>query len=149
MAEGLQSNKLWDLLVERTKELKLFKDVRRYNVHRAANADLFLRDLPDLVTPACLLVVGTQDDEVSGQRLRRHIRWSAIIIVNDESGKGARKATDLVDEFRDRILDVDLKRPETWVLGSGQTAPIAADPRFAIYEVGFRTRQQWLREAAA
>ncbi len=132
---------LWDRLVKDAQEIQGFRDVRKYPVHRAADAERFLADLPDLQLPACLLVCGMRQREVLGNQRQRTIRWSAIVIVADESGAGMDLAANLADEFEDVMLDREISDLDQWVRGSGETAPILADPHYAVYEIGFTTLQ--------
>ena len=100
---------LWRRLVEDAQHaLPDCREVRGYPVHRAADGKKFLEDVPELRLPACLIVCGLNRREVLGQQLKRTIRWSGIIIVQDETGRGAEQATDLADLFEAEVLDRDI-----------------------------------------
>jgi len=130
----------WDELVRQTVKTRKFQSVKALPLHRVADAD-FLKRFPGLKLPACLIVFLGRTGTARGAALDRVCRWSAVIVDKDAGGDAWENAVNLVDDFEDNVLDEQYLDDELTVYASADVGVADSNPRFAIYEVSFTTRE--------
>lgn len=136
----LATRDVWEELVRQAKALEVFADVRALPVQRVADQQ-FLRVLPDLKLPACLIVYKGRADEVKGAARDRTSQWSAVIACQDAKGEAWVAAVELLDHFAARFLDRQIMEKELTIHGSHDVDVPFVTPTASVVEVAFVTRE--------
>jgi len=135
----LATKTIWEALVSEAEALEIFDQVKPYPFHRINDA-AFLTDFPGLKLPACLIVCLGWTTTAKGSGKYKEMRWSAVIVDKDPAGAAWKSVVDLVDQFG-AVLDQQILDDELTIMGSNDVGVAFTSPEFAVYEVGFSTRE--------
>ena len=136
----------WKALVKEVRTTDKFKQVKAVSFRRTQGGK-FLKSLPALKSPACIVVWLGANDTALGAHLDRIDTWSLMIVTRDAAGQAWEEGCDLIDDLRDAVLDQQILDGELTIHGSNKVglADIQDDKIF-IAEVSITTREANERE---
>jgi len=131
----------WEALVETVDETDEFKQVEPVPFKRTQSAK-FLKSLPALKLPACLVVWLGADDTARGAHLDRIDTWSLMVVAKDVRGDAWETGTDLIDMLRDDVLDQQILDDELTIHASCKVGLAdAGNDSLFVAEISITTRE--------
>ena len=122
----------------------LFKDVREVPVQRFTAPEI-LSVVPDLLTPAALLVWRGYGQTLDGNQNERLNEWTMLLVFQDPAGDAFFEARDAVDQLMQpggQIVGVEICDGEVWSRAAHTLEPqMEASGRMAIFEAGLTSEE--------